>query len=193
MLGVAHQMQSNQSDPDQQSQTAPNNVNKISSGFTDYNAKWQSLIGDFRTHAPPPDCVGLANGYWTFLTGYAKVISQLQVALLNGDIGTAIGAQGAQKQINAQALAGRRRAFPVVRPLQRPQALLHPARRRLVLAAGAVGETHPWPQAACPSPLRVRRCGAREGSREARHTIEHRPFLSLPWQGRDRARNEQQG
>ena len=34
MLGVAHQMQSNQSDPDQQSQTAPNNVGKISNGFT---------------------------------------------------------------------------------------------------------------------------------------------------------------
>ena len=104
MLGVAHQMQSNQSDPDQQSQTAPNNVSKISSGFTDYNAKWQTLIGDFRTHTAPPDCTGLANGYWTFLTGYAKVISQLQVALLNGDIGAAMGAQGAQKQINAQAL-----------------------------------------------------------------------------------------
>ena len=107
MLDTAHQMQANQSDPDQQSQTAPNNVNKISQGFTDYNTKWQTLVGDFRNQSAPPACTGLANQYWLFLTGYAKVISQLQVALLNGDIGAAMGAQGAQgaqKQIDTQAL-----------------------------------------------------------------------------------------
>ena len=104
MLQTAHQMQADQSDPDQQSQTAPNNVSKISQGFTDYNTKWQTLVGDFRARNAPPACTGLANQYYNFLIGYAKVMSQLQVALLNGDIGAAMGAQGAQKQINAQAL-----------------------------------------------------------------------------------------
>lgn len=104
MLGVARQMQANQSDPDDQSQTAQGNVNKISSGFTDYNTKWQTLVGDFRSTPAPAPCTGLANQYFTFLTGYAKVISQLQVALLNGDLGAAMSAQGAQRQINADAL-----------------------------------------------------------------------------------------
>ncbi len=117
MLAQAHQMQAQQqaaqqqdaSDPDapgngNPQQTQQGSVAKISGGFTDYNAKWQTLVADFRAQTPPPACADLANQYFNFLSGYAKVISQLQVALLNGDIGAAMSAQGAQAQINAQAL-----------------------------------------------------------------------------------------
>ncbi len=60
---------------------------------------------DFRAVRPPPACSALANTYFTYLSDYAATISKLQAALLNGDVSTAMGAQGAQQQINADAQA----------------------------------------------------------------------------------------
>jgi hypothetical protein len=116
MLSTAHQMQDEQQEAQQEENTDPDapsgsnpptaaaGTSKISSGFTDYNAKWQTLVADFRSQSPPPACADLANHYYNFLIGYAKVISQLQVAVLNGNIGAAMSAQSAQSQINDQAL-----------------------------------------------------------------------------------------
>lgn len=107
MLSIAHQMQANQSDQSdstQQSQTAANGTAQISQGFSAYNQKWQTLVAQFRSRTPPPACTMLASEYWKFLGGYAQVLSQLQVALLNGNLGAAMSAQGAQAQINQQAL-----------------------------------------------------------------------------------------
>lgn len=108
MLAQAHLMQGqemNQADPDQHNSSVAGNVGKLSSGFSDYVTKWNMLARDFRAVNPPPDCSLIANSYYKFLTGYAATISKLQVALLNGDIGAAMGAQGAQQQINADAMA----------------------------------------------------------------------------------------
>lgn len=105
MMQTARQMQASQGDPEQHNQSVPGNVSQINRGYSDYTAKWNTLIGDFRRYPAPAACAGLANAYYTYVNDYASTISKLQVALMNGDISAAMGAQGAQKQINGDALA----------------------------------------------------------------------------------------
>lgn len=104
MLNQARGMQGDQGDPEAHNENAPGNVAKISGGYGDYSVKWQTLTRDFRAVVPPQPCALLANQYLQFLTGYAATISQLQVALQNGDLGAAMGVQGAQKKLNADAV-----------------------------------------------------------------------------------------
>lgn len=105
MMQTAHQMQGDQSDPDAHNTATPGNVGKLSQGYSDYTAKWNALAADFRAVRPPSACSALANAYLTYLSAYVATISKLQAALLNGDVGAAMGAQGAQQQINADAVA----------------------------------------------------------------------------------------
>lgn len=105
MMQTAHQMQGDQSDPEQHNTSTPGNVGKLNQGYSDYTAKWNSLAADFRAVRAPAACTALANAYFTYLSGYVATISRLQTALLNGDMSAAMGVQGAQKQINADALA----------------------------------------------------------------------------------------
>lgn len=105
MMQTAQQMQGGQADPEQHNASTPNNVGKLNQGYSDYTAKWNTLAGDFRAVGAPPACSALANAYFTFLSGYVATISKLQAALLNGDMTAAMGAQGAQQQINADAVA----------------------------------------------------------------------------------------
>lgn len=95
MLGVAQGMQtqgtqSAESDPDQSGpgsnqDAAKQNTQKLSQGYSDYAAKWQALIREFRATPPPPACTPLAARYLTFLGDYTTIISKMQVALLNHD------------------------------------------------------------------------------------------------------------
>jgi hypothetical protein len=91
-------------DPQQHNSSVQGSVGKMSQGYSDYTTKWNALTRDFRSVVPPPDCSLLANDYLQFLTDYAATISKLQVALLNHDIGAAMGVQGAQKQIDTDAM-----------------------------------------------------------------------------------------
>ena len=97
MLGVAQGMQTQgtqsaggDADPDQSGgannqDAARQNTQKLSQGYSDYAAKWQALIREFRAAPPPPACTQLAARYLTFLSDYTTVISKMQVALLNHD------------------------------------------------------------------------------------------------------------
>ncbi len=107
MMQTAHGMQgaAADDDPDGKNKATQSGVSKVNQGFTDYVAKWQALTKDFRAQTPPQSCSLLANAYLAYLTDYAATISKLQVSLLNGDLGGAMGAQGAQKQVDADAAA----------------------------------------------------------------------------------------
>ena len=105
MLQSARSMQGDQGDPEAHNQNVPTTVSKIGNGYAEYSAKWNQLTSDFRAYPTIPEpCARLANLYYLFLTGYAKTVSALQVAVLNGDLGQAMGAQGEQKQLNTSAV-----------------------------------------------------------------------------------------
>ena len=101
--GLQGMQGSGQDDPEQHNTAVQGSVGKISQGYSDYVTKCNDLARDFRTVNPPPDCTLIANNYMALLTDYAATVSKLQVALVNGDIGAAMGAQGAQKQVNTDA------------------------------------------------------------------------------------------
>jgi hypothetical protein len=108
MLQEAQGMQglqgdSGEGDPDQHNSQVQSGVGQISKGYGDYVTKCSDLTRDFRAVNPPPDCSLIANAYLALLTDYAATISKLQVALMNHDIGSVMGEQSAQKQINTDA------------------------------------------------------------------------------------------
>ena len=106
MYGVANQMKANGQDPDPEQATTDSNngTAKIGSGFGDYSTKWQTLVHDFDATEPPASCQVLGQQYHKFLSEYADVISKLQVALLNHDIGSAMSLQSAQQTIDADGI-----------------------------------------------------------------------------------------
>lgn len=114
MLGVAQGMQTQGTDtqdasPDQagganNQDAAKQNTQKLSQGYSDYAAKWQALIREFRATPPPPACTPLAARYLTFLGDYTSVISKMQVALLNHD-SSGLPDLSAVSQVQAQVNA----------------------------------------------------------------------------------------
>jgi hypothetical protein len=106
MLDVAHGMQSNgqldnpDPDPDQAASNSSTGVAKLGSGYSDYSTKWQTLVKDLDAKTPPKSCEALGQHYHKFLSEYASVISKLQVAILNHDIGSAMSLQTAQQSID---------------------------------------------------------------------------------------------
>ncbi len=96
MLGIAQGMQTAGATPDTETDgsggegnggqdAAKQNTQKLSQGYSEYAAKWQGLIREFRATPAPPSCTILATRYQTFLGDYTTIISKMQVALLNHD------------------------------------------------------------------------------------------------------------
>lgn len=105
MMTTAKQMQAGASqDPSQHNAQVPGDMQKVNSGFSDISTKFQALAGQFNAQRPPNSCAALANAYGQFLSGYVGTISKLQVALVSGDIGAAMGLQGEQSQITSSGI-----------------------------------------------------------------------------------------
>ena len=99
MLGAAKGMEGATEPSDQQGAKS-----QLNSGYTDYTAQWQTLVSQFQSRQPPPECEDLANDYDRLLTDYASYISQIQVAMQNKDLNTLMSLQGsAVGQINTDA------------------------------------------------------------------------------------------